>query len=80
MNSSAADAADVRVERSGDTVQTYARLGGLLALMSVVAGAVGEAYVPSQIIAANDAAATARNLAEKGSLVRLGFAAYLIEA
>ena len=65
---------------SSSTVQRYARLGGLLALTSVLAGGFGEAYVPSQVIIANDAAATARNLAENGWLVRFGFAAYLVEA
>lgn len=69
-----------RVARSAATVQTYARIGGLLGLVSVVAGGFGEAYVPMMVIAANDAAATASNLVQNSSLVRLGFACYLVEA
>jgi hypothetical protein len=69
-----------RVGRSASLVQTYARIGGLLGLVSVAAGGFGEAYVPMTVIAANDAAATASNLVQNSSLVRLGFASYLVEA
>jgi len=76
-----ADAAETgRAARSAATVQTYARIGGLLGLVSVVAGAFGEAYVPMMVVAANDAAATASNLVQNSSLVRFGFASYLVEA
>jgi hypothetical protein len=61
-------------------VQTYVRLAGLLLLVSMFAGAFGEMYVPTKIIAAGDAAATARNLRESELLFRFGFAAYLVEA
>lgn len=63
-----------------ETVQTYARAAGLLALISVIAGGFGEAYVPMQLLVPGDAAATAANFVQQNSLARLGFAAYLIEA
>jgi hypothetical protein len=65
---------------SGASAKRYARTAGVLLLVSFVAGAVGEAYVPSKIIVPNDAAATARNITAVHSLFRLGFASYLIEA
>ncbi|HEX8644741.1 MAG TPA: DUF4386 domain-containing protein [Allosphingosinicella sp.] len=68
--------------RGQDTplVQTYARIGGVLGLVSVAAGGFGEAYVPTMVISANDAAATATNIVQNSVLVRLGFASYLLEA
>src|SRR5687767_5713745 len=80
MITSAEDVENGRVGRSASLVQTYARIGGLLGLISVLAGGFGEAYVPMMVVAANDAAATASNLVQNSSLVRLGFASYLIEA
>jgi hypothetical protein len=69
-----------QVARSASKVQTYARIGGLLALVSVFAGGFGEAYVPMMVVAANDAAATTGNLVQHDLLVRFGFASYLVEA
>ena len=66
--------------RSRSPVQAYARAAGVLAFISVIAGGFGEAYVPSIVLAADDAAATASNLVKHGWLVRLGFASYLVEA
>jgi Domain of unknown function (DUF4386) len=62
------------------TIQTYARIAGVLFLLSFIAGGFGEAYVPSQLIVSGDAAATAENIKAFGSLFRLGFAGYLVEA
>ena len=62
------------------TIQTYARIAGVLFLVSFVAGGFGEAYVPSQLIVSGDAAATAGNIKAFGSLFRWGFAGYLVEA
>lgn len=67
------------VTSSGTPVQTYARIGGVLGLVSLVAGGFGEAYVPSVLIVANDAAATAHNFITSDTLFRAGFASYLIE-
>src|SRR5438874_12272077 len=68
------------VQRRGASVQTYARIAGVLLLFSMVAGGFGEVYVPSRIIVSSDAAATAKNIHAFGSLFRLGFAVYLVEA
>jgi uncharacterized protein DUF4386 len=62
------------------SVQTYARIAGVLFLLSMVAGGFGEAYVPSKLIVSTDAAATAKNIIAHDSLFRLGFAVYLVEA
>ncbi len=61
-------------------IQTYARIAGLLCLLSVVIGGFGEAYVPSKIIVSGDAAATAKNIKDLEWLMRIGFAGYLVEA
>lgn len=61
-------------------VQRYARIAGLLFLISLVAGGFGEAYVPAKVIVAGDAAATAANIKAYDFLFRLGFAGFLIES
>ena len=61
-------------------VQRYARVAGLLFLISLVAGGFGEAYVPSKVIVSGDAAATAANIKAFDFLFRLGFAGFLIES
>ena len=61
-------------------VQRYARIAGVLFLISLVAGGFGEAYVPSKLIVGADAAATAANIKNFDFLYRLGFASFLIES
>lgn len=61
-------------------VQRYARVAGVLFLISLVAGGFGEAYAPSKIVVATDAAATVANITNFNFLYRLGFAAFLIES
>jgi len=61
-------------------VQTYAKVAGVLFLLSFIGGGFGEAYVPSKLIVATDAAATVQNLSSSELLFRLGFAGYLLEA
>jgi len=61
-------------------IQAYARITGVLLLLSVLAGFFGELYVPSKLIVSNDAAATANNFLAHDSLFRLEFANYLLEA
>jgi len=39
------------------SIQTYARIGGVLFLLSMAAGGFGEAYVPSNLIVSADAPA-----------------------
>jgi hypothetical protein len=46
----------------------------------MIAGGFGEFYVPTKLIVARDAAATATNITTSMSLFRLGFASYLVEA
>ena len=61
-------------------VQTYARIAGVLFLITIVAGGFGEFYVPSTLIVSADATATANNIRASEWLFRLGFAGYLVEA
>jgi hypothetical protein len=58
----------------------YAKLAGVLFLLSMIGGGLGEAYVPGKLIVSSDAAMTAANLKSSDFLFRFGFAAYLIEA
>ena len=61
-------------------IQRWARVAGILLLVSLVAGGFGEAYAPARIIVASDAAATVANIRNFEFLYRLGFAAFLIES
>ena len=61
-------------------VQRYARIAGLMFLLSLVAGGFGEAYVPSRLIVSADATATAANIRNFDFLYRLGFAGFLVES
>ncbi len=61
-------------------VQTYARIAGVLFLISIVAGGFGELYVPTVLIVSGDATATANNVIASDFLFRMGFASYLVEA
>jgi len=61
-------------------MSTYARLAGVLFLVSVVVGGFGEGLAPAQLIASGDAATTVHNLVASNGLFRAGFAAYLVEA
>ncbi|HEU5238250.1 MAG TPA: DUF4386 domain-containing protein [Pyrinomonadaceae bacterium] len=61
-------------------VQRYARVAGVLFLLSLAAGGFGEAYVPSRIVVTGDAAATAANISTFEYLLRLGFAGFLVES
>src|SRR6266852_2902687 len=61
-------------------VQRYARIAGVLFLLSLVAGGFGEAYVPSKLIVSADPTATAANIRNFDFMYRLGFAAFLIES
>ncbi len=65
---------------SSATAQRYARIAGILLLLSALGGGFGEAYVPSKLIVAADAAATAKNIHDLNWLYRLSFAGYLMEA
>jgi len=60
-------------------LQRYARIAGIAMLLSIIFGALGEAYIPGRIIVRGDAAATAANILSNPVLFRMGFAAYLVE-
>jgi hypothetical protein len=62
------------------TIQTYARIAGILFLISIIAGGFGEGWLPSRMIVSGDAAATAANFRTHDFLFRVGFAAFLIES
>jgi hypothetical protein len=49
-------------QERASSVQTYARIAGILMLLSFVAGGFGEAYVPSKLIVSADASATSENI------------------
>lgn len=61
-------------------VQRYARIAGVLFLVSLVAGGLGEAYIPSKLVVSNDPAATVANLKTFEFLYRAGFATFLVES
>ncbi len=64
---------------SDASLPRYARAAGIAMLLSIVFGAIGEAYVPGRIIVNGNAAATAANIVGHPMLFRLGFATYLVE-
>lgn len=65
---------------NAESARKYARIAGVLLVLSIIGGGFGEAYVPEKLIAPSDAALTARNIAGAQTLFRIGFAAYLVEA
>src|SRR4051794_22601282 len=58
--------------------QVYARIGGWLYLIIIVAGLFGEAFVRDKLIVSGDAMATARNIRSSELLWRLGIAGNLV--
>jgi len=60
-------------------LQRYARAAGVAMLLSIIFGALGEAYIPGRIIVQGDAAATAAKIVAHPMLFRVGFATYLVE-
>jgi hypothetical protein len=62
-----------------DDLPRYARAAGVAMLLSIVFGAVGEAWIPGRIVVSGDAIATAANITGHPTLFRLGFATYLVE-
>lgn len=58
--------------------RALARTAGALYLLNIVAGAFAIGVVPSMIVVAGDAAATAHNIQANEALYRLGLAAHVI--
>lgn len=71
---------DERSARARAAIQTYARVAGILFVVSLVAGGFGEGYAPSKLVVSGDAGATAANITAHPLLLRLGFAGFLIES
>ena len=63
-----------------ESVQTYARIAGVMFFIALVAGGFGEAYAPSQLIVPGNATATAHHIIGSDLVFRLGFVGYLGEA
>ena len=62
------------------SVQVYAKVAGVLLLLTFFGGGFGEMYIPNRLIVPTDAATTAANLKDSELLFRIGFATYLLEA
>lgn len=58
--------------------QVYARVGGLLYLVIIVAGALGELFVRGTLVVSGDAASTAGRILASESLWRLGIVGDLV--
>jgi hypothetical protein len=65
--------------RSTLSPQLYARAGGAMYLIIIVAGGLGEMFVRNGLVAAGDAAATAHNLMASSALWRIGVAGDLLQ-
>lgn len=63
---------------SADSPQLYARIGGILYLVIIVAGLMGEMFVRNSVIVSGDAAATAANLVASRWIWRVGIAGDLV--
>lgn len=59
--------------------QIYARIGGVLYLIIIVAGGLGEMFVRNGLVVPGDAAATAHGLLAASSLWRIGIAGDLLQ-
>jgi Domain of unknown function (DUF4386) len=66
------------VRNAQTSPQVYARIGGLLYLMIILAGALGEIFIRGKLIVSGDAASTASNIMASQSLWRIGIAGDLI--
>jgi hypothetical protein len=62
------------------SAQRLAKVAGVLIVISIVAGAFAEVYVPGRLLVPSDPTATAQNMADSAVLFRSSFAAYLLEA
>jgi hypothetical protein len=58
--------------------QVYARIGGLLYLVIIIAGTLGQLFIRGRLVMSGDAAATAGNILAAPSLWRLGIAGDLV--
>ena len=62
------------------SAQRYARIAGVLLMISIVAGYIGEIYIPSNMVVSGDVDDTAKNILASELRFRAGLAIYLMEA
>lgn len=62
----------------GFSPKLYARVGGILYLIIILAGSFGEAFVRNKLVVSGDASATAQNIMTSELLWRIGIAADLL--
>lgn len=67
-----------RTQDDTRSVQRVARLGGLLYLVIIVIGLLGEAFIRNSLIVSGDPGATAQRILESEFLWRLGIAGQLV--
>lgn len=63
---------------SDPSPQAYARVGGVLYLIIIVAGLAGQIFIRDPLVVSRDAAATAHNIIASQSLWRIGIAGDLV--
>ncbi len=68
------------VQVGGPSIQKWAKAAGILFLVTILAGGIGEGILPGAFIVVGDAAATAKNIVAADTLFRLSFAGWLVEA
>lgn len=71
---------NLNINNSNISPQVYARIGGLLYLIMIILGIIGEVVIRGQIIVSGNVAATAANLKSMESMWRFGIANELIMA
>jgi hypothetical protein len=71
-------ALNLPVHQPGFSPQSYARMGGILYLIIIIAGLFGEIFVRGKLIVSGDATATAHQIMEAPMLWRIGICGDLI--
>lgn len=66
------------INKNDFSPQSYARIGGILYLIIIIAGVFGEFFVRGKLLVSGDAAATAHQIAASPLLWRIGICADLI--
>src|SRR6266498_2796260 len=77
MNSGKLEEIEMTTRIAEISPQVYARIGGVLYLIIIVLGAIGELFIRGRIVVPGDATATAVNLRSMESLWRFGIASEL---
>src|SRR6266540_7501615 len=78
MNSGKLEEIEMTTRIAEISPQVYARIGGVLYLIIIVLGAIGELFIRGRIVVPGDATATAVNLRSMESLWRFGIASEMI--